>query len=194
MADAAAARRAKRRKERVLRGGKDRLAYITGEKKELAKDAKPLTQDSNIHDDALRTSPDLKNQHQHHEKPKQRGQGQIGNGAGDLPRILPSAPPIHNSSARTRTTTRHLGSTAATAKGTGRVKEESFNRRWARRVLPLVLGVTYWAYVSNDFGGAGENVDDGDVRRRTGFYANAVAWFLTYQVSANESERNRQSG
>ena len=58
----------------------------------------------------------------------------------------------------------------------------------------MVLGVAYWAYVSNDCGGAGENVDDGDVRRRTGFYANAVAWFLTYQVSANESERNRQSG
>ena len=194
MADAAAARRAKRRKERVVRGGKDRLAYITGEKKELAKDAKPLTQDSShVHDDdaALRTSPaGLKNQHQHHEKPKQRGQGRLGDGgAGDLPRILSSAPPIHNSSARTRTTTRHLGSTAATAKA-----EESFHRMWARRVLPLVLGVAYWAYVSNDFGGAGENVDDGDVRRRTGFYANAVAWFLTYQVSANESERNRQSG
>jgi len=61
----------------------------------------------------------------------------------------------------------------------------------------LVLGVAYWAYVSNDFGGAGENVDDGDVRRRTGFYANAVAWFLTYQVailSALGPERRSAEG
>ena len=181
--------KAQRRRAKVLRGGRDRLAYITGQK-----ESPPTpTPEPTVKKLEERQKRDLS---QHISSPTGKNSAEEEEEKKETVPIVPTQIPAKPSDSRKQQVDRteteeaypqYQRSTSTTTTTTTSSSSWTASAASFRRLYPCLLALVYYVYVSTAFDVV-RLLEESGSSVATMASSSAVAWFVTYQVSETQGE------